>query len=532
MSFIGIIRYYSRFVKSLADVAMPLTALLKKDVKFPQAWGEAQDKAVELIKMAFSKPGLVLARFDPSKPILLQTDASAVALGAVISHYEVDQNGKRTNERPICFSSKGMNKHQLNYSVTEKEGLAVVWATDLYRSMLVGRHFILETDHSALRQLLTTRDPAGRLCRWMLKLQELDMDIFHKKGRDHIPADFMTRDGADLNEPPPQTLTMSKIPEEFARLSLDDPILAFLDFYKTNNYFGDQIPHNHPHRSEIKQWVKKVAPHANKNPDGAWEMEKIVSTSPGIYSRTRIRLVPQGLTNEVISTCHNSGMAGHQSKSRTYEMLKEGYSWPLMRSQIFTFVDHCEVCQGYNMPRTSKEVGEYPDPGAPFRVVAFDFIGPLGDKKKTSSFKHILTVIDLFTRFVFLIPCKSTSSREVIAAFRDRIIPLTGVPLICQSDQEGSFSSAKFKAFCDDIGMCQKPCPQGSSNSNGCVERCNRSVQTYLKKMLGEKNWEKWPQYLGLVEFIMRNSRREDINLSPAEILFGFRCRGPYSNSL
>ncbi|CAM9272525.1 unnamed protein product, partial [Heterosigma akashiwo] len=194
MSFLGIIRYYSRFVKSLADVAMPLTALLKKDVKFPQAWGEAQDKAVELIKMAFSKPGLVLARFDPSKPILLQTDASAVALGAVISHYEVDQNGKRTNERPICFSSKGMNKHQLNYSVTEKEGLAVVWATDLYRSMLVGRHFILETDHfRALRQLLTTRDPAGRLCRWMLKLQELDMDIFHKKGRDHIPADFMTR---------------------------------------------------------------------------------------------------------------------------------------------------------------------------------------------------------------------------------------------------------------------------------------------------------------------------------------------------
>ncbi|CAM9668787.1 unnamed protein product, partial [Heterosigma akashiwo] len=204
MSFLGIIRYYSRFVKSLADVAMPLTALLKKDVNVPQAWGEAQDKAVELIKMAFSKPGLVLARFDPSKPILLQTDASAVALGAVISHYEVDQNGKRTNERPICFSSKGMNKHQLNYSVTEKEGLAVVWATDLYRSMLVGRHFILETDHSALRQLLTTRDPAGRLCRWMLKLQELDMDIFHKKGRDHIPADFMTRDGADLNEPPPQ----------------------------------------------------------------------------------------------------------------------------------------------------------------------------------------------------------------------------------------------------------------------------------------------------------------------------------------
>ena len=390
---------------------------------------------------------------------------------------------------------------------------------------------------------------------------------------ENVNADFMTREGADHNEPPPQTLTVAKIasndneeidfqkmcetyeescdedidtqyrvktrdcrrkpsgkiaaarvrvdyegprlndsaamwnfdslsqvrllqpsldptveilkriePEEFARQSLDDPILAFLDYYKSNNEFGDQLPHNHPNLKEIKEWVKAVAPHAIKNPDGSWEMEKVVTRSLGIYERVRIRLVPQNLTNEVIRTCHNNGLAGHQSKQRTYEMLKEGYSWPRMRTQIYNFVDSCEVCQSYNMPNISKEVGEYAEPGAPFRVVAFDLIGPLGDKKKKRGFKHIMCVVDMFTRFVFLIPLKSTGSNEIIAGFRDKIIPMVGTPLICLADQEGSFMSQRFKTWCDDTGLLLKPLPQGASNSNGLVERCIRSVQTYLKK--------------------------------------------------
>ncbi|CAM9819355.1 unnamed protein product, partial [Heterosigma akashiwo] len=94
---------------------------------------------------------------------------------------------------PVCFASKKLNVHQRNYSVTEKEGLAVLWAVEHFRTMLLGGFFLLETDHSALRSILTTRNPEGRLARWVLKLQEFDFEVAYRKGNEHVPPDFMTR---------------------------------------------------------------------------------------------------------------------------------------------------------------------------------------------------------------------------------------------------------------------------------------------------------------------------------------------------
>mmetsp|Transcript_8488 Transcript_8488/g.11210 ORF Transcript_8488/g.11210 Transcript_8488/m.11210 type:complete len:116 (+) Transcript_8488:299-646(+) len=96
------------------------------------------------------------------------------------------------------FSSKTLNKHQMNYSVTEKECLAVVWAVDQFRAMLPGKRFVLETDHSPLRQLLTTKDPSGRIARWVLKLQEYDIEVKYRPGVIHQNADYMSREAAKL----------------------------------------------------------------------------------------------------------------------------------------------------------------------------------------------------------------------------------------------------------------------------------------------------------------------------------------------
>ncbi|CAM9676515.1 unnamed protein product [Heterosigma akashiwo] len=192
MSLMGYLRYYERFVPGLAHMAAPLTKLLKKEYekKIEQVWGEDQDRAVQLIKDAFGREdGLLLAKFDPDKPVLLQTDASDVAMGAVLSHYSFDEQGNRI-EQPIVHASKCLNIHQKRYSTTEKEGLAVVWAVDLFKSMLIGKNFTVETDHSALRQLLTTKDPSGRLARWVLKLQQYDIDVLYSPGSKHINADF------------------------------------------------------------------------------------------------------------------------------------------------------------------------------------------------------------------------------------------------------------------------------------------------------------------------------------------------------
>ena len=139
MRFLGLARYCERFVPELARISKPLTRMLKKDVDVKSEWGEDQDKAVAELKEALSGD-LVLQRFDPSRPVLVQTDASDFAVGAVISHYE--GGGADRKEYPIMFASKTLNKHQVNYSVTEKECLAVVWALDQFRPMILGKQFL------------------------------------------------------------------------------------------------------------------------------------------------------------------------------------------------------------------------------------------------------------------------------------------------------------------------------------------------------------------------------------------------------
>jgi len=86
-----------------------------------------------------------------------------------------------------------LEKAKINYSVTEKECLAVVWSTEWFVTMLLGHQFTLHTDHSALRNLLTNKVAQGRLAWWSIKLQEFDMEVQHRKGMDHINADFLSR---------------------------------------------------------------------------------------------------------------------------------------------------------------------------------------------------------------------------------------------------------------------------------------------------------------------------------------------------
>ncbi|CAN0121801.1 unnamed protein product, partial [Heterosigma akashiwo] len=159
-----------------------------------------------------------------------------------------------------------------------------------------------------------------------------------------------------------------------------------------------------------------------------------------------------------------------------------------------------------------------------------DFAGPFGTKK--NDFKHILVIVDTLSRFVWLQATKSTAAPEVIKTIRDRVIPLVGAPSVAIVDQQSSYMSKQFQDFCRTAGILLKPIPQGASDGNGISERCIRSVTNHVKRLVADRGWKKIPEVLPLVEFIMRNARREDIRLSPSEIALGFRPRGPWSSDL
>ncbi|CAB0040089.1 unnamed protein product [Trichogramma brassicae] len=183
-SFLGCISWYSRFIRMESSVKVPLLKLTKKNA--PWLWGPEQSEAFESLKRALiSSP--VLARPDFSKPFKVQSDASAYAIGAVLTQDQDD------GEHPIVYISRVLNAAERNYSTTERECLAVVWAIKKFRPYLEGYEFTVVTDHAALKSLQMAKEPAGRLARWALELQNWSFKIEHRKGVHMKIPDFLSR---------------------------------------------------------------------------------------------------------------------------------------------------------------------------------------------------------------------------------------------------------------------------------------------------------------------------------------------------
>ncbi|KAH9801696.1 hypothetical protein KPL71_001121 [Citrus sinensis] len=183
-SFLGHAGFYRRFIKDFSKISRPLCNLLVKDVPF--IFDEScLDAFAKLKKLLTSSPIIQPPNCD--LPFEIMCDASDYAVGAVL--------GQRLDRVPyvIYYASMTLNDAQLNYSTTEKEMLAVVFALDKFRSYLIGCKVIIFTDHAALKYLFTKKDAKARLIRWVLLLQEFDIEFRDKKGSENVVADHLSR---------------------------------------------------------------------------------------------------------------------------------------------------------------------------------------------------------------------------------------------------------------------------------------------------------------------------------------------------
>ena len=156
-SFLGLASYYHRFIPGFSKVAEPLFALTRKDVTFK--WSEICEKAFQQLKMLLTTgPLLIFPNFD--KEFILETDTSILGLGAVLA-----QQTDVGHVSPVAFASQTLQKHEKSYSSSELEALAVVWAVKLLQPYLYGHTYQLYTDHKALKSLMNTSHPSGKLDR-------------------------------------------------------------------------------------------------------------------------------------------------------------------------------------------------------------------------------------------------------------------------------------------------------------------------------------------------------------------------------
>lgn len=190
-SFLSMAGFYRKFIKDFSKVAFPMIRYLRKGERL-KVNDSNYINAFEKLKNILTQAP-VLKYPDFSKPFQLATDASNDAIGAVLQ-----QNG-----HPICYASRTLNQHERNYSATEKELLAIVWATKYFRPYLYGVKFQVLSDHQPLRWLFVkaqSRDLNPRLFRWMLSLGEFNLNVNYIRGRDNNVADFLSRINSDTGE--------------------------------------------------------------------------------------------------------------------------------------------------------------------------------------------------------------------------------------------------------------------------------------------------------------------------------------------
>ena len=182
--FLGHAGFYRRFIRDFSKIAKPLYKLLEKDEKFE--WdAECQEKFEELKAYLTTTP--IVRAPDWHLPFEVMCNVSDLAVGAVL--------GQRVEGKPyvVYYASKTLNEAQRNYTTSEKELLAVVYALDKFRSYLIGSDIVIFTDHSALKYLLTKQNSKARLIRWVLLLQEFNIQIRDKKGVENVVVDHLSR---------------------------------------------------------------------------------------------------------------------------------------------------------------------------------------------------------------------------------------------------------------------------------------------------------------------------------------------------
>ena len=183
-SFLGHAGFYRRFIRDFSKIARPLCRLLEKDAKFN--FDESCQSSFDEIRSRLVEAP-IMAKPDWNKEFEIMCDASDYVMGAVL--------GQKFDKmfRAIYYASKTFNEAQENYSTTEKEMLAMVFACEKFRPYILGSHVIIHTDHAAIKYLMAKKEVKPRLIKWVLLLHEFDLEIKDRKGCDNVIADHLSR---------------------------------------------------------------------------------------------------------------------------------------------------------------------------------------------------------------------------------------------------------------------------------------------------------------------------------------------------
>ncbi|XP_077548537.1 uncharacterized protein LOC144161810 [Haemaphysalis longicornis] len=503
--FLGMVGFYRHFIPNCADLARPLHQLLRKGAKW--SWTASEEQAFQALSTAIADT-TSLRLPDLNRPFVVQTDASEYGIGAVLLQ---EHSGELY---PLAFASRTLSAAEQNYSVTEKECLAIVFALKKFNMYLDGADFTIQTDHQALSWLSRLQNPAGRLARWALNLQKYHYKVEYKKGTSNKAADALSRAPLPApQQPEPQVFAVTTPAEAWGTLVSRQKMLEAQQADEQCKRIRESIT-----AAENDDTTAARAPDYDcyvQSQDGLL-LRYIPSadTDSGEYP-FRV-FVPKRLRRSFLEYYHDTTLAGHSDGQKTYEKLCRVVTWPCMRKEVMKYARTCPVCQSVK-PRGGKPPGlmKSVESRFPWQIAACDVMGPYPRSVKGN--RYLLVVTDHFSKWVELYALRKLDSKLIWDKLLDTFTRF-GFPEQLITDNATYFTSKNFVDTCSVLGVVHKKTTPYHPQAN-ITERVNRNLKMMLVAFT--ERHKDWDARLSEMAFATRTTVNRSTGFTPAALLFG-----------
>jgi hypothetical protein len=461
---------------------------------------------------------------DTAKHFTVVTDASAYGMGAVLMQ----------EEHPVAYWSRLFNPAQQNYTVTERELMAVVEALKHWRCYLGDKPFTVVTDHSPLTHFSTKKDLHGRQARWSEVLAMFAFAWEYRPGRTNVADPFsrhptMTRGLAAItrgraavpaNAPagtvtPPAVSVAGSAQEQ----RIDQSVAA------AGGRAGGQLS---PLELDISKGYAFDPMFSDTKYNHRWKFQhSLWFTIDG-----QIAVPDLGdLREQVIAAHHTNTFSGHPGVARTADSIKRGYWWKGMKKQVAEYVSKCHECQ------TNKSAQHKPSgllqplsiPERPWSNISVDFVTglpPMGEHK----YDTITVFVDRLTKMVHYVPCvEKMPAADFAQLFIAQVFRLHGLPLHIVSDRDPRFTSVFWKEVTAALGMERGFSTAFHPQTDGQTERMNRTMEEMLRHFITPMKGD-WVSALPMLEFAYNNAFNATTKSTPFRLNTGLNPLHPASN--